>query len=256
MAKSKKQRAARPSQKRVRTGIRGRPKGTGTQAIYAELRRRILRLDLPPGADIDEQALVREFKLSRTPVREALLKLAHEELVEIIPNRGTRVSALQFHEVGEIFDSMEIAIRITSRWAALRRTPQHLELIRKYSREFAEAAAADDFHSMSDANRGYHLAVAEAAGNRHFLKLLDSLLSISVRYAYMTLARGSTIAEMFPGGFNQILAEHEAIIGLIESGNAAEADRLAGQHARLFRAKVFKLMNQDLAEKTPLDDMP
>jgi DNA-binding GntR family transcriptional regulator len=256
MAKSKKRSPTRPPQKRARTGIRGRPKGTGTHAIYAELRRRILRLDLAPGADVDEQALVREFKLSRTPVREALLKLAHEELVEIIPNRGTRVAALQFHEVGEIFDSMEIAIRITSRWAALRRTPQQLEQIRHYSREFARAAAADDFHNMSDANRGYHLAIAEAAGNRHFLKLLDSVLSISVRYAYMTLARGSTIADMFPGGFAQILAEHDALITLIESGDAAEADRLAGQHARMFRAKVFTLMNQDIAEKTPLDDMP
>ena len=256
MAKSKKSVRAPHPQKRARTGVRGRPKGTGTHAIYAELRRRILRLDLAPGADLDEQALVREFKLSRTPVREALLKLAHEELVEIIPNRGTRVAALQFHEVGEIFDSLEIAIRITSRWAALRHTPQHLELIRRYSREFAEAAAADHFDNMSDANRGYHLAIAEAAGNRHFQKLLDSLLSITVRYAYMTLARGSSIADMFPGGFNQILAEHEELIGLIESGDAAGADRLAGQHLRLFRAKVMRLMNLDLAEKTPLEDMP
>src|SRR3954469_1498576 len=140
MAKSrKKTRQARPTQKRARTGIRGRPKGTGTHAIYSELRRRILRLDLAPGADLDEQALVREFKLSRTPVREALLRLAHEELVEIIPNRGTRVAALQFHEVGEIFDALEISIRLTSRWAALRKTPRHLEIIRQHSRRFAVA---------------------------------------------------------------------------------------------------------------------
>src|SRR5204862_291127 len=116
MGKASKRQVKRSQLKHARSGIRGRPKGTGTHAVYAELRRRIMRLDLAPGADVDEQALVREFKLSRTPVREALLRLAHEELVEIIPNRGTRVAALHFHEVGEIFDALEITIRLTSRW--------------------------------------------------------------------------------------------------------------------------------------------
>src|SRR5262249_14818665 len=130
MARPKRSPGKRVARRRARNGILGRPKGTGTQVSYSELRRRIRRLDLAPGADLDEQALVREFKLSRTPVREALLRLAHEELVEIIPNRGTRVTGLQFTELGEIFDSLEILTRITSRWAALHRTPQHIEAIR------------------------------------------------------------------------------------------------------------------------------
>ena len=254
MVKAPKRRPRPSPQKRAKSGIRGRPKGTGTHAIYAELRRRILRLDLTPGADLDEQALVREFKLSRTPVREALLRLAHEELVEIIPNRGARVADLHFHEVGEIFDALEIAIRITSRWAALRHTPRHLDILREHSRRFAEAAAADHFDDMTDANRAYHLAIADAAGNRHFVKLLDSLLSVTARYAYMSLARGSAMKEIFPGGFAQILTEHEALIGLIAAGDAAAADRLSGQHARLFRAKVVELVNTGPAAATPLDD--
>lgn len=150
---------------------RGRPKGTGSQTIYAELQRRILRLELLPGTDIDEQTLVRQFKLSRTPVREALLRLAHEELVELIPNRGARVAPLHFHEVAEIFDALEIGLRVTSRWATIRRTPAQLDVIRGYSREFADAANDDDFHGMTEANRNYHIAIAEAAGNRHLTRV-------------------------------------------------------------------------------------
>jgi DNA-binding GntR family transcriptional regulator len=256
MAGSRKTQGRGAPRRRARNGILGRPKGTGTQVIYAELRRRILRLDLAPGADLDEQALVREFKLSRTPVREALLRLAHEELVEIIPNRGTRVTGLQFPEVGEIFDSLEILTRVTSRWAALHRTPPQLDAIRRHSREFAEAAAANHFDRMSDANRSYHLAIAEAAGNRHFHKMLDALLTLTMRYAYMTLARGTTIADIFPGGFRQINTEHDELIALIEQGDAEGADRLAGQHLRLFRAKVMRLVDLGLPSKTPLGGMP
>jgi DNA-binding GntR family transcriptional regulator len=250
----KTKRPRQPSRTADQGGRRGRPKGTGSHTIYTKLRQRILRLDLAPGADIDELALVRQFKLSRTPVREGLLRLAHEGLVEIVPNRGARVAALNFHEVPEIFDALEIAIRITSRWAALRRTPADLDAIRLHSQNFADAAANGDFHRMTEANRNYHVAIAEAAGNRHFVRLLDSLLSMTSRYAYMTLARGSTIENIFPGGFPQINQEHDDLIELIEAADAAGADQLAGKHARMFRAKVSELMNKGPAASTPLDD--
>lgn len=232
---------------------RGRPKGTGSQTVYADLQRRILRLELPPGADLDEQTLVRQFKLSRTPVREALIRLAHEELVELVPNRGARVAHLHFHEVAEIFDALEIGLRVTSRWAAIRCTPDQLATIRGFSRDFATAAANDDFHGMTEANRDYHIAIAEAAGNRHLTRMLASLLSATFRYGYMTLARGDTIVDAFPGGFPEIIQEHEEMIALIVAGDADAADRLAGQHIRLFRGKVLELLNVNPAKETPLD---
>jgi DNA-binding GntR family transcriptional regulator len=126
--------------------------------------------------------------------------------------------------------------------------------MRLHSRAFADAAANGDFHRMTEANRDYHLAIAEAARNRHFVRLLDSLLSMTSRYAYMTLARGSTIADIFPGGFPQINQQHDELIQLIKTGDAAGADQLAGKHARMFRAKVAELINKGPAESTPLDD--
>ncbi len=232
---------------------RGRPKGTGSHTVYAALRRRILRLELSPGADLDEQTLVRQFKLSRTPVREALLRLAHEELVELIPNRGARVAPLYFHEVAEIFDALEIGLRVTSRWAAIRHTPEQLDAIRRHGRDFAAATARDDFHGMTEANRSYHIAVAEAAGNRHLVRMLTGLLSTTFRYGYMTLSRGASIADAFPGGFPEIIGEHDRLIELIATGDADGADRLAGQHSRLFRAKVLELLNTSPAPATPVD---
>ena len=60
---------------------RGRPKGEGSQLIYSSLRQRIVHMEWGPGRNIDEMSLVKKFGVSRTPVREALIRLAAEELV-------------------------------------------------------------------------------------------------------------------------------------------------------------------------------
>src|SRR5205085_12410577 len=70
----------------------GRPKGTGTQRVYAQVREDIISLRLPPGADLDEASLEQRFGVSRTPVREALIRLASEGLIVLLPNRGARIS--------------------------------------------------------------------------------------------------------------------------------------------------------------------
>ncbi len=67
-----------------------RAKGTGTTYVYQRLREGILSLDYVPGANLDEAQLVESFGLSRTPVREALIRLAADGLVVLLPNRGRR----------------------------------------------------------------------------------------------------------------------------------------------------------------------
>src|SRR5215510_6423478 len=93
-----------------RNGV-GRPRGTGAQMVFDKLRERILSLELAPHADIDELDLVKEFKVSRTPVREALIRLSSEGLVELLPNKGPRVASLDANEVPQILEALELAQR-------------------------------------------------------------------------------------------------------------------------------------------------
>ncbi|HWJ19219.1 MAG TPA: GntR family transcriptional regulator, partial [Geobacterales bacterium] len=69
---------------------------TGAQRVYEALRYKIIALDVAPGAALEEEQLCRYYKVSRTPVREALIRLASEDLVELQPNRGAKVASLQF----------------------------------------------------------------------------------------------------------------------------------------------------------------
>src|SRR4051794_14946040 len=100
-----------PTMQFKKPGAYGRPKGSGSQLIYDELRNQILTLEMQPGALVDEPALVRTFKLSRTPVREALIRLEADGLVEIVPNRGARVASLNFDRVNQMFEAMDLFSR-------------------------------------------------------------------------------------------------------------------------------------------------
>ena len=84
-----------------------RPKGSGSRWAYETIRNRILSLELAPGAGLDEQELIASLGVSRTPIREALIQLSAEGLVEMLPNRGARVAKIDLPGVREFFEALD-----------------------------------------------------------------------------------------------------------------------------------------------------
>src|SRR5690606_14433163 len=101
-----------------------RKRGEGVQFVYRVLRDDILNLALPPGSPIDENQLAERLSMSRTPIREALVRLAGEGLVTTLPNRSTVVSNIDFLDLPSYFDALTLMYRVTTRLAAENRTPQ------------------------------------------------------------------------------------------------------------------------------------
>ena len=116
----------------------GRPKGIGTQRVYAQVREDIIGLRLPPGADLDEASLEERFGVSRTPVREALIRLASEGLIVLLPNRGARITHIDISDVPQLFEALELCQRATIRWAAERRTPADISELRTDQSGFSQ----------------------------------------------------------------------------------------------------------------------
>src|SRR3546814_9630470 len=117
-------------------------KGTGVRHAYDAIRSRIVSLDLTPGADLDEVRLVRDLGLSRTPVREALVRLAAEGLVVMLPNRTARVAPLGLQDVKEHLEAFELVQRIATRFAARRRNDSDLAAMARHCPAFDDAVAA------------------------------------------------------------------------------------------------------------------
>ncbi len=234
----------------------GRPRGTGSQVVYARLREKILRLQIPPGSALDEFALVEEFKVSRTPIREALIRLASDELILLYPNQAPRVAPMDIIGTKEQFESLELAQRATTRWAALRRADDSFDEMRRTAKAFADAAGEHDYYRMVESNLEFHMAIANACGNRHVAKFYYSQLSSTLRIATITLANATLITGHHRAYFDHIIAEHDQMIDAIERRDAQAADKLAQDHSRAFQARIVRFIRANLADQLQFDDTP
>ncbi len=246
---------ARPSairvggQKPKKRGGVGRPRGTGANTVFARLRERILSLELPPHADIDELTLVKEFKVSRTPVREALIRLASEGLVELLPNKGPRVVSLDARDVPIILEALDLAQRAVTKWAAMRRTDTDLAEIAGRCEEFSQAMRDNDAARMSEANKQFHTAIGRACGNSHLESWYESLLNASMRLARAAYEVAPRHSKTYREYYARVDAEHRAMLSAIERRDANEAERLARQHTVLFRERILAYLTESKADE-------
>ena len=222
-----------------------RARGTGTQSVYTVLRKEILDMTLPPGDALEEVRLSERFGMSRTPVREALLRLSGEGLVTTLPNRNTIVSQIDFAALPTYFDALTLMYRVTTRGAAQRARTEAMGDIRLRQQEFAAAVTARDAMAMIEANREFHVAIAELAGNAYYTAFFSRLLDEGRRILRLYYR---TFDDRLP---RQYVDEHEEMIAAIEGRKVELADRLATKHAEQIVKQIQEYLARDLND--PID---
>ena len=221
-------------------------KGTGAAFVYERLREEILNLKLEPGSTLDEAGLVERFGLSRTPVREALIRLAADGLVIMLPNRGAQVATLNLTDFPRYVEALDLLHRVINRLAALRRSPAQLEAIEAARVAFETAVREGDALSMTESNRDFHMAVADAANNNylspHYARLLDEgMRLLRVPFAFEPEGDGNGLREHIA----KIVAEHKEITDAIAAQDATRAEKLGSDHSELFRSRFMQYLQQN-----------
>lgn len=232
-ATTRKKRAGRP------------PKGRGGHHVQVALRDQILNLTLRPGEKLDEMGLVREFGVSRTPVREALIRLASEGLVFLLPNRGARVAPLDLLETAQYFEALELTQRAINHWAALRRKDQDLAAIKQARDAFNVAVKADDPVAMINSNRDFHAAIAAAAYNAPMATATLMLLDQGIRLNWIW--HNQTTAKGLYEDIAKSRIEHDQLVAALEARDALRAEKLGQIHTETFRQRLTDYLNDSLA---------
>ncbi|MBU1307055.1 MAG: GntR family transcriptional regulator [Alphaproteobacteria bacterium] len=204
---------------------KGRVRGQGARTVYETLRQAILELTLEPGSPLDEVTLSERFDMSRTPIREALVRLVADGLAKTLPNRNTVVASIDLEQLPTYFEALTLMYRVTTRSAAVHRRPEHIVTIRAFEAKYADAVARQDALAMIQANRDFHMAIAEAGGNAYFTGLFGRLLD-----------EGRRILRLYYQSFDdqlprQYVDEHGAMVAAIENREGELADTLAAAHA-------------------------
>lgn len=223
-----------------------RKRGSGVKHVYDVLRDEIIDLVLEPGSSIDEIQLAERFEMSRTPIREALVRLAAEGLVTTLPNRSTVVSNINFLTLHTFFDALTLMYRVTTRLAAEYHTAKDLDVIRAHQAAFTRAAMENDALGMIATNRDFHAAIAAAGQNTYFEGLFTRLLDEGRRILRLYYR---SYQDQLP---QQYVAEHEDLIAAIADRDIDKADSLALEHANQIVTQIQQLIASDRRHKITL----
>ena len=184
--------------------------------IYEYLRRAIVRLELQPGSAIQEKDFATRFEVSRTPVREALQRLAEEDLVHIFPHSGTWVSRISFRVAEEGF-VLRRALEVESvRKAASRITAAdagQLSAIIARMRVILQEDRLADYLEEDDA---FHASIARISGYPRIWKFIT--------LAKVHLDRMRQLSAPVPGHLAEVTEQHAAIAQALQRGNAMQAE--------------------------------
>lgn len=215
-----------------------RVRGTGAAEVYQRVREDILSLRLKPGAALDEATLSTRFGLSRSPVREALIRLSAEGLVAMLPNRSTLVAPFDVQMLPRYLDALDLLQRATNRLAALLRDEQDLVRMRAALQRVETATANWDPLDMIEANRDFHLVIAEAGKNPYLTMPYARLLDEGQR---MLRVYFDFLDHRLP---DELMDEHAKMVDAITARDAERAECLAHSHASQFRGRFMEYLSQ------------
>ena len=192
-----------------------KPVETAASAIYRMLREQIMWLKRKPGEPIIEKDIAQAQQVSRTPVREALLRLIAEGLVDTVPQSGTFVARIPVTALPEAIVVRKALEQVTARAAALHARRSDVTNLRAILERQREANAAADRAAFHKADVAFHAAVAAAGGYPGIWMLVQSVKTQIDRYRLLTLPQ--------PGRIARVLKEHAAVLAAIEQHDADRA---------------------------------
>ena len=197
---------------------------------YAYVKGEILARRFAPHDLLSEGQLAAAVGASRTPVREALLRLEGEGLVRLLPKRGALVLPVTVDEMADVMETRRLVESFAARKVLTRQPPVDLEPVLNGHLEAMRAAMrAHDVTAYVQADRDFHLAIVAATGNEIITSLYRSLRERQLRMGTVNLLDG-TGSHVDPGRMSSTLAEHEQIRDALCAGRADAVVKAVGAH--------------------------
>jgi DNA-binding GntR family transcriptional regulator len=212
-----------------------------SEYVYRQLKEQIISGRLEPDSRLVELTIAAAYGVSRTPVREALKRLAAEKLIVADPSRGMVVHAPDASEIEDVFVVREALEVLAARLAAHRMTPSEIGRLRVIVESMEEAIKAGRMEQIILANIRFHDEIYAAAGNL-MLARIGSELRQFVR-------RSTTLPFASPDRREHVLSEHRAIVEALEAHDPEAAELASHKHLQAARDYLIKLQLRQFAEK-------
>ena len=208
--------------------------------IYGVIRREILSCAIPPGAEIRDADIAERFSVSRSPVRDALLRLEAEGLVVISPRKGYRASPISIADARDLFEFRAVLEAAYAANVAAEASDEAMRALDRFRsmRDYAEgeAAAAPSFVRY---NREFHLAIAQLCANQRIRLSTIDLVEQFDRLVTVSISSNEAGSQR-----DALIAEHCEIIDALQTRDGRRAGRILARHAGRARKRVMAALSR------------
>ncbi len=229
------------------------------ESLYDRMRAEILSLGLAPGSDLDEKTLAARYGVSRTPIREALIRLSADRLIEFSPSRGARVSSLVLPNLPRYLEALDLTQRALARIGALRALPRDKERLETALAEFEEASRdfdPTDYPAVvvvADSEAEALRAIGFCAHNAYLYEIFDKSLVLGQRMLRLPYAYTPSGCEPVPGYVRTRLDALRAARDAIHAEDAAASEaQLRAFHGALTR-RLIAYLSENLAAEVSVE---
>ncbi len=208
--------------------------------IYAALRREILSCAIPPGGEIREAELAERFSVSRSPVRDALLRLEAEGLVVIHPRKGYRAAPISIADARDLFEFRAVLEPACAASVAAEAGDEDLARLDRFrSMDGIAKAEAGEAPSFVQYNREFHLAIALLCANR---RIREATIDLIEQFDRLVTVSISSIEE--GSARDALIKEHCDIIDALQARDGKRAGRILARHAGRARKRVLAALSR------------
>ncbi|MBT1426628.1 GntR family transcriptional regulator [Dickeya dianthicola] len=225
-------------ERRVRVVSEITPSGTAQEAggsrneqAYERFKAALISLRYKPGEYLNTAQVMAELSLSRTPIIQAVHRLANEGLLQIIPRKGMMVSPLSLDDAVELIEVRLVNEMLCTRLVCQRCTTQDIAQLRAINQQIRIASETRDHINMMTLDHQFHQQLGHIAGNRILADILSVLNARSQRFWATTLSR--------EGHMQEVVNEHDAIINALEQQDSDAAVAATQAHILSFRHALF-----------------
>jgi len=208
-----------------------------TDWTYQYLKKSILNLDFHPGEQLHIEDFTQKLEVSRTPIREAFLRLATEGLIDVRPRVGYFVSTITEQDIRDLFEVREIVETRAAKQAAEALTDEELEKLKALMQESEQAVKDRDFETYIENDVKFHDYLQKHVGNKRLLSVMDSLNDQTHRERVLSTRSRLNI--------EQTLVEHNRIVEALVIRDGNSASKYMSDHLQNVCQRLVDFINKN-----------
>ena len=210
---------------------------------YEKIYEKIIALEYKPGQNLEEKQVMSHLNLGRTPIREALLRLAGENIVESQPGKGFMVPPITLQNIKATFEMMKILETGAANLAVRQDATPFLPNLKKASEDVKAAIETMDVLRLVQANHEFHLHFAQCSHNEYLIRWINEIRSEAKRLSYLSYSDEIDSRESLKTHYDSVIREHKEIITYLKERNESKLKRTIIEHIEAFQRRIILYMS-------------